>query len=229
MKITSIMVTRERPKYINRAVRSLVERVDDLDNYEVIVGFDADDQRSIDSFNEFKEKELKDVNVVTYIFKERYGWSRGHDYFNEQVKIANGDYIAMWADNFEMHTRNWDKIIRESYADKFCLVRTNILNGNCWLATNPIFPKKWSELLGRITGPCLDLWMGVVAYELGIFVEDPRIMCSYHALRGTAHHGQENYKFWDRRHIWEKDIEVLREYIKSINQEPIIYPGPKPY
>lgn len=230
MKFTFVIPTRERTEYLKYSIRMLLERTYDLNNLEIAVAFDKDDEKSLNEFKEFQEKELKDVDVITWVAPKQpeiHGNLIQH--CNSLAKMATGDWIVGWGDCIFMYTQDWDRILQERYEDKFYVIRTNVIDMECWLPMFFILPKKWVELLGRLAPVVGDLWIGVVAREVGILKDDVDIKISHMAPNGTAHHGQVNHLFWERKHIWEKDIQILRKHIESINQEPLIYPGPKPY
>jgi len=231
MIISVLIITRGRTTYLINTLNNLVDKTDDLKKIEIIVGFDPCDQNSLEEFEKYKQNNFTDINIRSYIFDERHGYDKMEEYHNEMGRIAGGEWLLFLPDRGLLHTHGWDTIIRKKYKDKFYVIRSNDLLMDIWLPIYPIIPKKWVELLNRVSGPVMDLWVGVVSYELGILVTEPKILFSHLSvgIKGTDHHGSTNYKFWNSRHIWEKDIQILREYIASINQDPLIYPGPKPY
>lgn len=113
---------------------------------EVIIRYDHDCVGII-------EKDFK------YIIGERYGLRKLHEYHNECARLARG-HIQVCADDCEMLTKGWDKIIEEHMEDGPCVVQMGDK------VSYPCVSRDWLDIFGSLCCHTVDAWVHFVCQGL---------------------------------------------------------------
>src|SRR4051812_41755806 len=103
-RISVMLPTRGRPKLLRKSIASLLDRADDPDSLEFLLGIDTDDRKTVEAFLGLH------ANVKAVVMP-RVGYAGMKEYWNRLASIAVGDWIFMWGDDALMQTEGWDSII----------------------------------------------------------------------------------------------------------------------
>ena len=88
-------------------INSFADTCHDKSNLEIIIKFDTDDQNSLSRIEEIR----KDVNIKYVISDRLRGYFSLHDFCNEMLKQATGDWVLMVNDDSLMTTGGWDNLL----------------------------------------------------------------------------------------------------------------------
>jgi len=206
MKISVFCPTRDRPEMLCQGIDSLINTSQDLSDIEFIFRFDEDDVEtaskvsgyynchrvmSINVKNKFTWGEsefkvhamfsMKHNVTMKFIIGKRHGYSLINRYNDEQMFIADGEYLFHWTDDFELVENKkysgWDTIIREGQGQNYIFVFRQHLKYHK-TAVGPIgLPKAWFQLNGRLCPNVLDDWW----YEeiCKVLPEDTRVILDW--------------------------------------------------
>jgi len=95
------MASRGRPESLARAVQSLVDNADNLDQVEIIVGCDDDDKATWDAVHNGTLPKAK------YLFTERPPTL--HHVINRCVEHSAGDWLVAFGDDYVAQDFGWDR------------------------------------------------------------------------------------------------------------------------
>jgi len=103
MKFSILLNTRNRVRYLENLLYSLIVKTKNLQDIEVLVNYDDDDIAS-DNFASNK------FNLNVRFFKNPRPYSL-HSTINLMARKANGKYLIGVNDDIEFMTQDWDEII----------------------------------------------------------------------------------------------------------------------
>jgi len=168
--ISILLPTRGRKEVLKKSILTLVDKVKDPNNVEIILGMDEDDQATIDYVKEDLAPILQSKNIETRanIFKP-LGYENLHTYVNTLAGSAQGEWLFFWNDDCLMETDNWDETVL-SYNGQFKLLAPNDNHEGHPYAILPIVPRDWYILIGHLSQNAQnDAWLSHIAYMLDIF------------------------------------------------------------
>lgn len=168
-KIAVLLPTRGRTAALDRSLVGLLEKADDLDSIQVLLGLDSDDAVGIAHFQDELQPKLDDmgVNYTAMIF-EPLGYSRLHDYVNTLAKNSSADWMFFWNDDAVMETQGWDTEICK-YTGQFKLLAVHTHHDHPY-SIFPIVPREWLDLIGHLSLHSMnDAWLSQNAYCVDIY------------------------------------------------------------
>jgi len=172
-KISVLLPTRGRSEALTRSLKSLFELASDTSSIELLLGFDNDDKKGLESFQEITQPWLdsQDISYTVMSF-EPLGYSRLNEYVNTLASTSDSDWLIFWNDDAVMETENWDGII-SSYTGQFKLLAFHTHNDHPY-SIFPIVPRAWLDTLGYLSPHQLsDGWLSQQAYLLDIWERIP--------------------------------------------------------
>jgi len=163
-----LLPTRGRTHALDRSVRTLVDNAHNMDNVQIMFGFDRDDNVGLSHFRDHLQAELNQrgadyvavqFNPMGYININRYG--------NILAQHASADWYMFWNDDAIMETPEWDRIIGERTGE-FKLLAVHTHNDHPY-SIFPIVPAEWMDILGHLSPhQMIDAWLSQQAYMLDI-------------------------------------------------------------
>jgi len=168
--ISILVPTRNRVLKLKRMYESLHYSLSNINNVQLLLYIDNDDNQSI----KFVENNKDRFTVtVDYIVGSRVSLGKA---CNTLFSKAKGDLIMAGADDIFFKTKNWDKLIIETYnkiKDQICLFSLNDLYQNpAKLATHPIISKKALDVMGYFLPEQIDCnygdeWLTYIFKKIG--------------------------------------------------------------
>lgn len=116
--LTILFPSRNRFDLFKRTIDSFADNAKNINNLQIVAKFDTDDDSSLTRLNEIR----KDVNIKILISDRKNGYKSLHEYCNEMLEHATGDWVLFVNDDCLMLTKDWDTILENanpSPADKF--------------------------------------------------------------------------------------------------------------
>lgn len=169
--ISILIPTREKLEPLKKTLTSIIKNSSNVNNYEILIGVDNDDINTINFLGS-----IDNENIRIFYF-ERQFYNNIHFYYNNLAENAKGELLWIFADDFEILTKNWDLYINK-YKNMFNYIKVNNIQSN-WdtlFSIIPIIPKKWFDLIERISDYSqVDGWCWAIARELNIAVYDSSI------------------------------------------------------
>ena len=168
-KIAVLLPTRGRTEALTRSLIGLLEKAQDLDSIQVLLGLDKDDAVGIAHFQQKLQPLLDDMGVhYTAMSFEPMGYSQLHDYVNTLAKNSSADWMFFWNDDAIMESRNWDtEIVKHTGEFKLLAVHTH--NDHPY-SIFPIVPKAWLDVIGHLSLHSMnDAWLSQNAYCVDIW------------------------------------------------------------
>ena len=168
-KIAILLPTRGRTAALDRSLIGLLEKADDLDSIQVLLGLDTDDDVGIEYFQEKLQPKLDDMGVhYTAMSFEPMGYSQLHDYVNTLAKASSADWMFFWNDDAIMETTGWDTEICK-YTGQFKLLAVHTHNDHPY-SIFPIVPRAWLDVIGHLSLHSMnDAWLSQNAYCLDVY------------------------------------------------------------
>lgn len=201
--ISVLLPTRNRPELLDRSIHSLLDLATLPLRIEILLAVDPDAVADLPACVEYG---------TVWTAPERYGSARMQEYYNGLARMAHGASLMIWNDDATMLTRGWDSIVRSSPADG-CLWLDHMGTGPDHCNMFPIWPKAWTDRLGRITdgSPRVDTWIQEVAEIMGRQVRVPIQVQHVSPDDQTWREGREYFlpEFHALRHLRERDAEIL--------------------
>ena len=113
-RISLLLPTRGRKKALKRSIFSAVDTADDIDSFQVLLGFDEDDTATVDYFKTELQPELDQlgVNYQAHVFAPM-GYIRLNEYVNGLARHSDADWLVFWNDDAIMETPGWDTAIAD--------------------------------------------------------------------------------------------------------------------
>ena len=168
-KIAILLPTRGRTAALTRSLIGLLEKANDLDSIQLLLGLDSDDAVGIKHFQEELQPTLDNMGVdyeaMTF---EPMGYGRLHDYVNTLAKNSSADWMFFWNDDAVMETQGWDQeITRRTGEFKLLAVHTH---SDHPYSIFPIVPRAWLDVIGHLSLHSMnDAWLSQIAYCVDIY------------------------------------------------------------
>jgi hypothetical protein len=172
-KISILLPTRGRTATLKTSLASLLNNAANIKNLELRLGFDEDDQTTIDYFSNELQPWLDetDVDYCALVFAPM-GYGRLNEYVNGLAVDADCDWFFFWNDDAVMETQNWDEII-SSYTGQFKLLSVHTHNDHPY-SIFPIVPRAWYDTLGHLSQHQMnDAWITQIAYKIDVYERIP--------------------------------------------------------
>ena len=149
-KIAVLLPTRGRTTALKLSIISLFNRVLDMDNVQIILGFDNDDEIGFNFFTEEIQPwmDSKEINYVVSKFDPRT-YTGLNRYYNGLATLASADWLFVWNDDALMETTGWDRII-DKHTGEFKLLKIHVHREHPY-SIFPIIPKAWFDLFGYLS------------------------------------------------------------------------------
>jgi hypothetical protein len=114
--LTILLPSRHRFDMLSHTIDTFIEKARDPRNLEIIIKLDEDDSETIKRISE-----LRSDSLIKIIISPRLnGYASLHEYTNEMVKLATGDWVLFTNDDSTMETAAWDTMLENiSPADDF--------------------------------------------------------------------------------------------------------------
>ncbi len=170
-----LLPTRGRTHALDRSVRTLIDNAHNMDNVQIMFGFDRDDDVGLTHFKSSLQPELdqRGVDYVAVQFNP-LGYININRYGNILAQHANADWYMFWNDDAIMETPEWDRIIGERTGE-FKLLAVHTHNDHPY-SIFPIVPAEWMDILGHLSPhQMIDAWLSQQAYMLDIMDRLDRI------------------------------------------------------
>jgi len=139
-KISLIMPTRERPKWVERYFQSVLDHTSNLENIELVLYIDDDDSASMDlDCDRFRVVKIIGPRLTMGAFNTIC------------MKKAEGDIIVLQNDDMVIRTKGWDEMLlkfHDQSEDGIYLAYPNDLSMKEKLSVAPILSRRTCELLG---------------------------------------------------------------------------------
>lgn len=167
--IALLLPTRGRTAALERSILSVVNTADNVDSFQVLIGFDRNDTETIDYFKQTLQTKLDDlgVNYQARLF-EPLGYNRLNEYVNGLAKSADADWLVFWNDDAVMETPGWDTVIGK-HTGEFKILAFHTHRDHPY-SIFPIVPREWFELFGYLSPHALnDAWISQQAYVMDIW------------------------------------------------------------
>ncbi len=191
--VAVLLPSRGRPEALKKSIFSLFDNAANPTRVQLLLGFDSDDQASIDFgrgelFDELKTREI-DSSIITF---DRMGYLRLNEYVNVLGRYADARWLMFWNDDAIMQSQGWDDKIIEHDGEFACL-RMPTHNEHPY-AIFPIVPVEWFRLMNYLSPHQIsDAWLSQTAYLLGIMKNiDVSVLHDRHDL--TGNNNDETYK-----------------------------------
>jgi hypothetical protein len=231
-KIAVLLPTRARTTALSRSVETLVRLAKDVDNLQIMLGFDNDDAVGIEHFQNSLQPWLDEhgVNYTAMTF-EPIGYIRLNEYVNTLAKNSDADWLVFWNDDAVMETQDWDQEII-NYTGQFKILAFRTHNDHPY-SIFPIVPRPWLDVLGHLSPHQIsDGWISQNAYCLDI-MERIQVHVTHDRADLTGNNLDQTYKNrpmlegnpsnpgdfhyinWVQRRMQE--CEILSNYMKSQN------------
>jgi len=168
-KISLLLPTRGRKTALRRSILSTINCADNVDSFQIMIGFDNDDTETIDYFVKALQPELDNLgaNYQAHVF-EPMGYIRLNEYVNGLANHSDADWLVFWNDDAVMETTGWDTTIA-NHTGEFKVLAFHTHNDHPY-SIFPIVPKEWFELLGYLSPHQIsDAWISQQAYCLDIW------------------------------------------------------------
>jgi hypothetical protein len=168
-RISLLLPTRGRKEALKRSILSAVNTADDIDSFQVLIGFDDDDTATVDYFTTELQPELDQlgVNYQAHVFAPM-GYIRLNEYVNGLARHSDADWLVFWNDDAIMETPGWDTVIA-AHTGEFKVLAFRTHNDHPY-SIFPIVPRAWFELFGYLSPHQIsDAWLSQQAYVLDIW------------------------------------------------------------
>ena len=168
-RISLLLPTRGRREALKRSILSAVNTADNIDSFQILMGFDEDDTATVDYFTTELQPELDQlgVNYQAHVFAPM-GYIRLNEYVNGLAQHADADWLVFWNDDAIMETQDWDSVIN-SYTGQFKLLAVHTHNDHPY-SIFPIVPRAWLDIIGHLSLHSMnDAWLSQNAYCINIW------------------------------------------------------------
>jgi len=137
--VSVCFASRGRPDDLAATVTRLLDLAAEPDRVEVIIAADPDDTAT--------RQAVLPAQARIWVAPERYGYTRLHDYLNQVVKLARGEWCLWWNDDMVMQTQGWDLVIRKSRPAILWPRANHVHHANIV----PAWPRAWSDAMGYVS------------------------------------------------------------------------------
>lgn len=193
IEISVLLPTRGRPGALEHCLTSLIKRIKNPEQVEILLAFDNDDLDHIAHFENLIVPWLEDTGVSYTAFNfNPMGYIRLNEYLNKMAEHAQGNWYFFWNDDASMVTANWDQVIRK-YDGQMRLLRATTNHEHPY-AIFPIVPKKWVEITGNLSPHQInDAWVSQIGWMLDI-VETIDVHIHHHRADLTGDNNDDTYR-----------------------------------
>ena len=236
--IAVLLPTRGRTHELSASVTSIVERAANLDDIQLIFGFDNDDQTGLDHFASEIQPWL-DERKVSYEAKafDRMGYEGLNHYYNYLAQEASADWLFIWNDDAVMETQGWDQVVG-SYTGQFKVLKVHTHNEHPY-SIFPIMPRAWHDRLGQLSRhQMIDAEISQMAYMLDMMqIVDINVTHNQAELTQTTAIPKNRFEgdpsniqdfhfpaTIEQRH---RDCDELSIYMKNLGQDHSFWQGVK--
>lgn len=211
--ISILLPTRKRQEGLKQAVDTMFDLATHPDRLELLLRHDDDDSTDLSEYH--------DRPNTVVLGGERWGYVGMHLYYDQLASIATGDWLFIWNDDTQMHTKGWDERIRE-HDGKLCVQfpkRDELAAGSCD-TTFPVIPKTLFEIMGRTSlNAHVDSWLDYVSKgaDIDIFRHD----IVFHHDRPNDETARERVFDWEAFQAPSmyderaRDMRLIREFLEK--------------
>lgn len=167
-KIAVLLPTRGRTTALKLSIISIFNRVLNLDNVQLLLGFDNDDEVGLNYFNETIQPLLDEKGIhYTVMQFDPMGYIGLNRYYNGLAEQASADWLFVWNDDALMETTGWDNIVAK-HNGEFKLLKIHVHREHPY-SIFPILPKEWYDLFGFMSRHQMtDAELSQIAYMLDL-------------------------------------------------------------
>jgi hypothetical protein len=168
-KIAVLLPTRGRTAALTLSLQSLLQKANNLNNIQLLLGLDNDDTVGINHFQEELQLWLDNLDVDYDVLSfEPMGYGQLHNYVNTLAQNSSADWMFFWNDDAVMETQGWDdEIINHTGEFKLLAVHTHKDHP---YSIFPIVPRAWLDVIGHLSMHSMnDAWLSQNAYCLDIW------------------------------------------------------------
>jgi hypothetical protein len=168
-KIAVLLPTRGRTAALTLSLQSLLQKANNLNNIQLLLGLDNDDTVGINHFQEELQPWLDNLDVDYDVLSfEPMGYGQLHNYVNTLAQNSSADWMFFWNDDAVMETQGWDdEIINHTGEFKLLAVHTHKDHP---YSIFPIVPRAWLDVIGHLSMHSMnDAWLSQNAYCLDIW------------------------------------------------------------
>lgn len=167
-KIAVLLPTRGRTTALKLSIISVFNRVLNLDDVQLLLGFDNDDEVGLNYFNETIQPWMDEKGIhYTVMQFDPMGYVGLNRYYNGLAEQASADWLFVWNDDALMETTGWDKIV-DKYTGEFKLLKIHVHREHPY-SIFPILPKEWYDLFGFMSRHQMtDAELSQIAYMLDL-------------------------------------------------------------
>lgn len=178
-RISVLLPTRNRPRYLHRSIASLHALAADHGNIELLLAIDDDDP-----------VQNPDIPFVFGDFQilrgPRNGYSRLHLNWNELAAAATGDFLMIWNDDAEMLTPCWDRLLCAGREFSIQFMRRNTLQHADM--TFPVISSAVHRAMGHLSKiPQADLWLDSIGSACSIKYLRDDVVLNHHREDGSIY------------------------------------------
>lgn len=187
--ITVIITTYNRPIYLQRAIKSVVNQT--YNNLEILVIDGSESKINKDVVSKFKDKRLIYIPCKDKYKMPRYGsvqYAR-----NTGIRLSHGKYIAMLDDDdmWDNNKINKQLFYAENYNASLVSCYMKTFNGDSFTIDKPMFNPKYKDLLRSFNMSCTSSYFlnKCQLLKIGGFNEELRSMHEYQIALELAKKG----------------------------------------
>jgi len=168
-KVAVLLPTRGRTAALTLSLQSLLQKANNLNNIQLLLGLDNDDTVGINHFQEELQPWLDNLDVDYDVLSfEPMGYGQLHDYVNTLAQNSSADWMFFWNDDAVMETQGWDDEII-SHTGEFKLLAVHTHKDHPY-SIFPIVPRAWLDVIGHLSMHSMnDAWLSQNAYCLDIW------------------------------------------------------------
>lgn len=220
--ISLLLPTRERFEHCSQTILSFFDNAKDINNIEFIIRCDNDDLNFVQKLHL-----LPYFHKLKIIIGDRHrGYVDLHIFYNEMLKIANGNYVMPINDDLFCKCKNFDEIILSKPINDI-KIYTGKNNGNYQGWYFPIINKKILDELGYLS-KCVfyDGYLYFSLLELGIYQEIPELIFDHYHFQDNLSNEKEKtlleINSSELKHLdlfanfMEGDREKIRQLLSSV-------------
>lgn len=167
-KISVLCPTRARTEPLGLAIRSIVNRADDINNIQILLGFDEDDSVGLEYFTTDLQPWLDKKGVSYLVLQfERMGYAGLNRYYNGLAEHTDSDWLFCWSDDAVMETQGWDTVMA-GHTGEFKLLKAHAHNEHPY-SIFPMWPREWYDLFGHCSRHQMgDAELSQIAYMMDL-------------------------------------------------------------
>lgn len=142
-----ILPVYKRHEKLKKCIKSIIDTCDDVDNIELLLGYNTDDYKSFEIFKDIIISYPFTINCDQYVFNPPYHLN---DKVNYLAQMASYDLIMACSNDLEFITKGWDKIIIDKFesdpSDKIFCRWINDGPGSDSLPRHYVIHKNWIKV-----------------------------------------------------------------------------------